>query len=324
MATASAGGAARAALVAARAVVDRGRRRARALCGSPLAASMATSTPAFCAPSSRRCSPRSTAGSASPRTRARCASCGPGESAPAEANSVWCRRAGEEAFRFELLLDSSERGEWTFRRDPRVRLPLAEIVSRTRRRLPVPAARGAALVQGQGPAGEGRGGFRGGRAAPRSRRAALAARCACAHSPRARLARGAPRLGRARSTRRALRTSPPRPTAGRRPCRAPRAPRAARRACGRAPSPRGRRDRARRSPRTACRARARRRPAPPSRGVPRARARARADCRASPGRPGCRPRARARAARDPPRRRRGSRPRARSARARARSRARAG
>jgi hypothetical protein len=56
---------------------------------------------------------------------------GPRESAPAEANSVWCRRAGEAAFRFEFLLDASERGEWTFRRDARVRRPLAELVLRS-------------------------------------------------------------------------------------------------------------------------------------------------------------------------------------------------
>lgn len=55
---------------------------------------------------------------------------GDGEPAPPEANSVWCRRAGEEAFRFEYLLDASGRGEWTFRREPRVRLPLAELVRR--------------------------------------------------------------------------------------------------------------------------------------------------------------------------------------------------
>ena len=54
-----------------------------------------------------------------------------GEIAAVEANSIWCRRAGEEAFRFELLLDSSERGEWTFRRDPRVRLPLDALVQNT-------------------------------------------------------------------------------------------------------------------------------------------------------------------------------------------------
>ncbi len=51
-----------------------------------------------------------------------------GESAPVEANSVWCRRAGEEAFRFEFLLDAAEGGEWTFRRDPRVRLPIDALV----------------------------------------------------------------------------------------------------------------------------------------------------------------------------------------------------
>ena len=54
------------------------------------------------------------------------------EIAPPEANSVWCRRTGEAAFRFELLLDSCDGGEWIFRRDPRVRLPLGDLVLRAR------------------------------------------------------------------------------------------------------------------------------------------------------------------------------------------------
>ena len=57
---------------------------------------------------------------------------GAGELAPPEANSLWCRHADESAFRFELLLDASDGAHWTFRRDPRVRLPLAELALRTR------------------------------------------------------------------------------------------------------------------------------------------------------------------------------------------------
>ena len=57
---------------------------------------------------------------------------GDGDVAPPEANSVWCRRAAERAFRFEVLLDASgENGDWIFRRDPRVRLPRDEIVLHT-------------------------------------------------------------------------------------------------------------------------------------------------------------------------------------------------
>lgn len=52
------------------------------------------------------------------------------ERAAPGANSVWCRREGETPFRFELLLDASDGDEWVFRRDPRVRLPLADLALR--------------------------------------------------------------------------------------------------------------------------------------------------------------------------------------------------
>jgi hypothetical protein len=54
----------------------------------------------------------------------------PGEVAPPGAISVWCRAGEREPWRFELLLDSSDGEDWVFRRDRRVRMPLAELVRR--------------------------------------------------------------------------------------------------------------------------------------------------------------------------------------------------
>lgn len=52
----------------------------------------------------------------------------PGELASLEANSIWCRAGAGEPWRFELLLDSSDGDDWVFRRDPAVRVPIAELV----------------------------------------------------------------------------------------------------------------------------------------------------------------------------------------------------
>ena len=55
----------------------------------------------------------------------------PGEVAPPEANSVWCRPGAREPWSFELLLDSSVGADWVFRRDPTLRVPLAELTLRS-------------------------------------------------------------------------------------------------------------------------------------------------------------------------------------------------
>jgi hypothetical protein len=54
-----------------------------------------------------------------------------GDSAPATANSVWCRESRGGPWRFELLLDSGDGSEWVFRRDPSVRAPLERVLRRT-------------------------------------------------------------------------------------------------------------------------------------------------------------------------------------------------
>ena len=55
----------------------------------------------------------------------------PGDSALAEANSVWCCERAGGPWRFELLLDWSEGSDWVCRRDPSVRMPLDEIARRS-------------------------------------------------------------------------------------------------------------------------------------------------------------------------------------------------
>lgn len=55
----------------------------------------------------------------------------PGEPTPRDVDSVWCRRPGAgEPWRFQLLLDPSDAGHWLFRRDPSLRVPLDELVTR--------------------------------------------------------------------------------------------------------------------------------------------------------------------------------------------------
>jgi hypothetical protein len=45
----------------------------------------------------------------------------------ASASALWARPAGTEPWQLELVLDDADGDEWTYRRDPRVRRPLAGI-----------------------------------------------------------------------------------------------------------------------------------------------------------------------------------------------------
>jgi aminoglycoside-2''-adenylyltransferase len=60
----------------------------------------------------------------------------PGELAEPEVVGLWCRRQGEEPWRFEILLDSAEGSDWLFRRAPAIRRPLASLIRRTADGLP--------------------------------------------------------------------------------------------------------------------------------------------------------------------------------------------
>ncbi len=55
----------------------------------------------------------------------------PGDSAPEDGNSVWCRDSAGGPWRFEFLLDSGDGSEWVFRRDSSLRRPLANALRRT-------------------------------------------------------------------------------------------------------------------------------------------------------------------------------------------------
>jgi len=50
-----------------------------------------------------------------------------GETLPAAVHDVWCRRGPDEPWAFQLMIDDVDGDDWVFRRDRRVRRPLARI-----------------------------------------------------------------------------------------------------------------------------------------------------------------------------------------------------
>jgi hypothetical protein len=54
-----------------------------------------------------------------------------GHGIDAPLHGLWCRPRGREPWAFEVLLNEGTRDEWVFRRDPRIRRPLAQAVGRT-------------------------------------------------------------------------------------------------------------------------------------------------------------------------------------------------
>lgn len=53
-----------------------------------------------------------------------------------EVNSLWCRGAGEQWWKLELMLDESEGESWVYRRDPVVRRDLQGLVHHTSQGIP--------------------------------------------------------------------------------------------------------------------------------------------------------------------------------------------
>jgi hypothetical protein len=61
----------------------------------------------------------------------------PYDVAPREdVNSLWCRPSGSLLWCAEVLLDAGDKEFWVFRREPKIRRPLNEIIRRTPRGLP--------------------------------------------------------------------------------------------------------------------------------------------------------------------------------------------
>ncbi|MCK2219357.1 amino acid transporter [Actinomadura sp. ATCC 31491] len=52
-----------------------------------------------------------------------------GETLPATAHDVWVRERPGGPWRFQLMLDEADGGDWVYRRDPRVRRPLAGLTA---------------------------------------------------------------------------------------------------------------------------------------------------------------------------------------------------
>jgi hypothetical protein len=44
-------------------------------------------------------------------------------------NNLWCRRPGDAAWRFDLVMTEIDDGDWVFRRNPRVRLRMDEAIT---------------------------------------------------------------------------------------------------------------------------------------------------------------------------------------------------
>jgi hypothetical protein len=51
----------------------------------------------------------------------------PGELLPAEVHDIWCRPAGSEQWRIQVMLDESAGDDWVSRHDPRVRRPIGTL-----------------------------------------------------------------------------------------------------------------------------------------------------------------------------------------------------
>jgi hypothetical protein len=51
----------------------------------------------------------------------------PGEQVPPHVHDIWVRRDTSDAWRFQYMLDDADGDDWLFRRDPRIRRPLADL-----------------------------------------------------------------------------------------------------------------------------------------------------------------------------------------------------
>ena len=92
-----------------------------------------------------------------------------------ELHDVWCRRAEGEPWRVQIMIDDVEREEWVYRRDARIRRPLAALRGRASYPdMPVLSPEIQLLYKSKGQRGERRGGLRAGAAAPDRRGAGLA------------------------------------------------------------------------------------------------------------------------------------------------------
>ena len=51
----------------------------------------------------------------------------PGEQLPAGIHDIWCRPGPDQPWRIQVMIDESSNGNWTSRRDPGIRRPVASI-----------------------------------------------------------------------------------------------------------------------------------------------------------------------------------------------------
>jgi hypothetical protein len=68
-----------------------------------------------------------------------------------DVNSLWCRPVGSTLWSAEVLLDTSDTEFWVFRRQPRIRRPLNEVIRRTPLGLPYLAPEVQLLYKARAP-----------------------------------------------------------------------------------------------------------------------------------------------------------------------------
>lgn len=56
-----------------------------------------------------------------------------GETLPPAVHDIWCRRASDSPWAFQLMTDDAEDGDWLFRRDRRIRRPIDSLAGRASR-----------------------------------------------------------------------------------------------------------------------------------------------------------------------------------------------
>ena len=50
-----------------------------------------------------------------------------GEQLPTEVHDIWCRRSPRDPWAFQLMIADTSGDDWVYRRDPRIRRPIAEL-----------------------------------------------------------------------------------------------------------------------------------------------------------------------------------------------------
>ncbi len=90
-------------------------------------AHMQTLTCCCCVMICRRSSATSRGGTFKRQTRPESCALGPSEALAPDIHDIWCRRSPSSPWCLQLMVDDVEEGAWVYRRDARIRRPVAEL-----------------------------------------------------------------------------------------------------------------------------------------------------------------------------------------------------